>query len=188
MPAISLRQLFLAFLRLGATAYGGPAMMAYLRQESVGRRQWLTEQEFKEGMALCHTIPGATMVQMATYTGYKMRRLPGALVAAVGFVLPAFLLMTGLSAAYFRLGDLPLVRALFHGLAAIVVAIILNACVSLTRIAVHGWQGLLLVALAFAALALRVNLLLVIVGAGLLALILYRGEPTPTAVGKAPAR
>ena len=172
-------RLFLAFLHLGATAYGGPAMMAYLRQECVERRQWLSEQEFKEGMALCHTIPGATMMQMATYTGYKLFDLRGALVAAVGFVLPAFLLMTGLSAAYFTFGDLPLVRALFHGLAAIVVAIILNACVSLTRTAVHGWQGVLLVALAFAALALGVNLLLVILGAGVLALVLYPAEPTP---------
>jgi chromate transporter len=183
-PRISLRMLLLAFLRLGATAYGGPAMMAYLRQECVGKRQWLTEQEFKEGMALCHTIPGATMMQMATYVGYRLRRLPGALVAAVGFVLPAFLLMTGLSAAYFAFGDLPLVRALFHGLAAIVVAIILNACVSLARTAVHGWQGLLLVALAFTALALRVNLLLVLLGAALLALVLFRGEPAPAPAGK----
>jgi len=188
MPVISLQKLFLAFLRLGATAYGGPAMMAYLRQECVGRRQWLTEQGFKEGMALCHTIPGATMVQMATYVGYRLHRLPGALAAAVGFVLPAFLLMTGLSAAYFALGDLPVVRALFQGLAAIVVAIILNACVSLARTAVHGWPGLLLVALAFTALALRVNLLLVLLGAALLALVLYRGEPVPAPAGKGAAR
>jgi chromate transporter len=188
MSDISLRKLFLAFLRLGATAYGGPAMMAYLRQECVGKRQWLTEQEFKEGMALCHTIPGATMMQMTTYIGYRLRALPGAAVAAVGFVLPAFLLMTGLSAAYFTFGDLPLVRALFHGLAAIVVAIILNACVSLTRTTVHGWPGLLLVALAFTALALRVNLLLVLLGAALLALVFFRGEPAPAPPTKGAAR
>jgi chromate transporter len=188
MSDISLRKLFLAFLRLGATAYGGPAMMAYLRQECVGKRQWLTEQEFKEGMALCHTIPGATMMQMTTYIGYRLRVLPGATVAAVGFVLPAFFLMTGLSAAYVAFGNLPLVRALFHGLAAIVVAIILNACVSLTRTAVHGWPGLLLVALAFAALAFRVNLLLVLLGAALLALVLFRGEPAPGPAGKGAGR
>jgi chromate transporter len=184
MPFISLRTLFLAFLRLGATAYGGPAMMAYLRQECVGRRRWLTEQEFKEGMALCHTIPGATMMQLATYMGYRLRRLPGAFMAAVGFVLPAFLLMTGLSAAYFAFGDLPLVRALFHGLGAIVVAIVLNACVSLTRTAVHGWPGLLLMALAFTALALRVNILLVLLGAAVVALVIFRGEATPAPAGK----
>ena len=184
MIQIPLRTLFGAFLSLGATAYGGPAMMAYLRQESVGRRQWVTEQEFKEGMALCQLIPGATMMQMATYIGYRLRGAPGATAVAVGFILPAFLLMTGLSAAYFAFGDLAVVRAVFTGLAAIVVAIILNACVSLSRTAVHGWQGGLLVALAFVALALRVNLLLVLLGAALMALVLFRGEPSPASPGK----
>ena len=102
----------------------------------------------------------------------------------MGFILPAFLLMTGLSAAYFAFGDLAVVRAVFTGLAAIVVAIILNACVSLSRTAVHGWQGGLLVALAFVALALRVNLLLVLLGAALMALVLFRGEPSPASPGK----
>jgi chromate transporter len=184
VPDISLRRLFVAFLRLGATAYGGPAMMAYFRRECVGKWHWLTEQEFKEGMALCQVIPGATMMQMATYMGYRLRGLSGATVAAVAFVLPAFLLMTGLSAAYFAFGELTLVKALFRGLAAIVVAIILNACVSLARTTIHGWPGVILMGLAFAALALRVNLLLVLLGAALLALTLFRGEPTPAPAGK----
>ena len=188
MPDISLRKLFLAFLRLGATAYGGPAMMAYFRQECVGKRHWLTEAEFKEGMALCQVIPGATMMQMATYMGYRLRGLSGATVAAVAFVLPAFLLMTGLSAAYFAFGELALIKALFRGLAALVVAIILNACVSLARTAVHGWPGVLLMALAFTALALRVNLVLVLLGAALLALALFRGEQAPAPAGKGPGR
>jgi len=178
MGNIALFSIFTTFLRLGATAYGGPAMMAPLRAMCVGKRQWLTEQEFKEGMALCQVIPGATMVQMVAYVGYRLRGLPGALMAAMGFILPAFLLMAGLSAAYFHFGDLPLVRALFHGLAAIVVAIVLNASLSLSRTAIHGWQGVLLAAVAFGALALRVNLVLVLLGAALLALVLF---PRPKA-------
>ena len=188
MPDITLGGLFLSFLRLGATAYGGAAMMAYFRQECVGKWHWLTEAEFKEGMALCQVIPGATMMQMATYMGYRLRGLSGATVAAVAFVLPAFLLMTGLSAAYFAFGELALVKALFRGLAALVVAIILNACVSLARTAVHGWPGVLLMALAFTALALRVNLVLVLLEAALLALALFRGEQAPAPAGKGPGR
>ena len=188
MSDLSVSKLFLAFLRLGATAYGGPAMMAYLKGDLVGNRHWLSEQEFKEGMALCQVIPGATMVQMCTYTGYRLRRIQGALAAALGFVLPAFLLMTGLSAAYFTFGELALVKALFRGLGAIVVAIVLNACVSLTRTAVHGWQGVVLAALAFAALALGVNLVLVLAGAALLALALFRGEQMPSPTGKGGAQ
>jgi len=188
MPDIPLARVFMVFLRLGATAYGGPAMMAYLKGDLVGKRRWLSEQEFKEGMALCQVIPGATMVQMCTYTGYRLRGISGALVAALGFVLPAFLLMAGLSASYFSLGELAVVKALFRGLGAIVVAIILNACVSLTRTTLHGWQGALLAVLAFAALAFGVNLVLVLAGAALLALALFRGEAGPSPAGKGGAR
>ncbi len=188
MAEIPLGRVFLAFLRIGTTAYGGPAMMAFLKSDLVGKRRWLSEQEFKEGMALCQVIPGATMVQMCTYTGYRLRGIQGALVAALGFVLPAFLLMTVLSAAYFAFGELALVKALFRGLGAIVVAIILNACVSLIRTTVQGWGGALLAAIAFAALALGVNLALVLLGAALLALVLFRGEELPSAAGRGGTR
>jgi chromate transporter len=188
MSDLSLSRLFLAFLRIGATAYGGPAMMAYLKGDLVGKRRWLSEQEFKEGMALCQVIPGATMVQMCTYTGYRLRGIQGGLAAALGFVLPAFLLMAGLSAAYFAFGELAVVKALFRGLGAIVVAIILNACVSLSRTTLHGWQGALLAALAFAALLLGVNLVLVLAGAALGALALFRGDELPSPAGKGDTR
>lgn len=174
MPDISLGRLFLAFLRLGATAYGGPAMMANLRADLVGRRRWLSEQEFREGMALCQVIPGATMVQMCTYTGHRLRGIWGALLAAVGFVLPAFLTMTVLTSLYFRAGSLPVVQALFRGLGALVVAIVLNACLSLGRTTLQGWQGALLAALALVAMVLRVNFLIVLVGTAALAIPLYR--------------
>jgi chromate transport protein ChrA len=76
----------------------------------------------------------------------------------------------------------------FAGLGAIVVAIILNACVSLGRTVVHGWQGGLIALLAFGALALRVNLLLVLLGAALLALLLYRACASPTAAERSGTR
>ncbi|HSB77221.1 MAG TPA: chromate transporter [Candidatus Methylomirabilis sp.] len=187
MPDISLGRLFLAFLRLGATAYGGPAMMAHLKGDLVGKRRWLSDQEFKEGMALCQVIPGATMVQMCTYTGYRLRSIRGALMAAVGFVLPAFLTMTVLTALYFRAGSLPVVQALFRGLGALVIAIVLNACLTLGRTTLQGWQGVLLAALALVAMLLRVNFLIVLVGAAALAIPLYRyakarGTPGPEAI------
>jgi chromate transporter len=99
-PDISLAGLFLSFLRLGATAYGGPAMMAHLRADVVDQRRWMTAGEFAEGMALCQVIPGATMVQMSTYVGYRLHAVPGAVAAACGFILPSFLAMTTLSALY----------------------------------------------------------------------------------------
>jgi chromate transporter len=174
MPDISLRKLFLSFLRLGATAYGGPAMMAHLKADLVGRRRWLSDQDFKEGMALCQVIPGATMVQMCTYTGYRLCGIQGALAAAIGFVLPAFLAMTLLTALYFHVGSLPVVHALFRGLGALVVAIVLNACLTLGRTTLQGWQGILLATLALLAMILKVNFLVMLLGAALLAIPLYR--------------
>jgi len=181
MSDTGLGRLFLAFLRLGATAYGGPAMMAHLKAEMVGKRRWLSEPEFKEGMALCQVIPGATMVQMCTYTGYRLRGIPGALAAACGFVLPAFFTMTVLTALYFRAGSLPIVQALFRGLGALVVAIVLNACLTLGRTTLQGWQGILLASVALLAMVLKVNFLIVLLGTALLAIPLYRfaGPSTP---------
>ncbi len=176
-------KLFFAFLRLGATAYGGPAMMAYLKGDLVGKRRWLSEQEFKEGMALCQVIPGATMVQMCTYTGNRLRGIPGALLAAIGFVFPAFVSMTVLTALYFYAGSLPVVRSLFRGLGALVVAIVLNACLTLGRTTLQGWQGFLLAALALLAMAFKVNFLVVLVGTAVLAIPLYRYMGAGTAPG-----
>jgi chromate transporter len=158
-------------------------MMAYLKSDLVGKRRWLSEPEFKEGMALCQVIPGATMVQMCTYTGYRLRGIPGALAAAVGFILPAFLTMTVLTALYFRAGSFPIVQALFRGLGALVVAIVLNACLTLGRTTLQGWQSILQAALALVAMVLKVNFLFVLVGTAVLAIPLYRfAEPsTPPA-------
>jgi len=186
MLPVTLSQLFGRFLRLGATAYGGPAMTGYLREQVVERAGWLSEQEFRDGMALCQITPGATMVHMATYVGYRLRRLPGATIATVGFVLPSFLLMAGLSVAYFTFGDLSPVRAVFRGLAAVVVAIILNACRGLAKPFLTGGVSLLLAGLAFLALLLGASILLVLVGAALLGILAALAAPEHQPVSEEP--
>ena len=157
-------------------------MMAHFRADLVERRSWMAAKDFTEGMALCQVIPGATMVQMSTYVGYRLRGAPGALVAALGFVLPSFLAMTLLSGLYFHSASLPVIQALFKGLGALVTAIVLVACVKLARTTVHGWPGVLIATLALVALLLRVNVLLVLAGAAALAVPLYavsaRRQPT----------
>ncbi len=183
MPELTLARVFLAFLRLGATAYGGPAMMAYLKSDLVGKRRWLSEQEFKEGVALCQVLPGATMVQMCTYAGYRRRGIIGALVAASGFVLPAFLAMTVLAALYFHTGALPMVQGLFRGLGALVVAIVLNACLTLGRTTLRGWQDVLLAVLALVAMLCKVNYLVVLLATAALAIPLHRFTRTAGITG-----
>jgi chromate transporter len=91
-----------AFLHLGLTAFGGLAMVDPIRKMTVDRQGWLPQEDFLDGLALCQMLPGATVVQLGTYIGYRLRRVAGALIAAASFILPAFLMMLGLSFLYFR--------------------------------------------------------------------------------------
>ena len=112
----SLRRLFGSFLRMGITAFGGPAMIAYIRKMAVVQKKWLDAESFQDGVALCQTIPGATVMQMAAYIGLRVRGVRGAVVSYIGFGLPAFLLMLVLSFAYARAHTLPAVVSVFSGL------------------------------------------------------------------------
>ena len=99
---LSLTALFVRVLKLGATAYGGPGMISHIKEMAVKEKGWIKEGEFMSGVALCQLIPGATMVQIVTYIGYRIRGVWGALTAAVAFVLPAFIALLVLSAIYFE--------------------------------------------------------------------------------------
>ena len=166
-PAPSLPNLFLAFLRLGATAFGGPAMVAYIKELAVVRRRWLDDTSFQTGVALCQTIPGATAMQVAAYVGLRARGLPGSLSTYLGFGLPAFCLMVGLTVVYQQVQNLPATIALFGGLRPVVVAIIANAAWSFGRNSVNTWRAALLAGAAAVALVFSVNPFLVILGCGL---------------------
>src|SRR5512136_124295 len=144
----SLASVFLAFLRLGVTAFGGPAMVAYIRKMAVERKHWLEGEIFDDGVALCQAIPGATAMQVAAYTGLRIRGISGALAAFAGFGLPAFLLMMGLSALYVSTSALPPVKALFLALQAIVVALVAYATVSFGLTSLKRWIHVLLAGIA----------------------------------------
>jgi chromate transporter len=109
----SLLFIFTRVFKVGATAYGGPGMIAQIKEAAVKRYGWVTEEMFMRGVALCQLVPGATMVQIVTYIGYRLRGIPGALTAAVAFVLPAFIALLALSALYFRFHSLWFIQALF---------------------------------------------------------------------------
>ena len=89
----SIAELFISFLRLGLTAFGGPSMVAYIRTMAVEKKGWLDAETFSNGVALCQTIPGATAMQTAAYVGLKTCGVIGAGASFIGFGLPAFLLM-----------------------------------------------------------------------------------------------
>jgi len=169
---IPLGLLFMRFLGLGATAYGGPAMINQIKETTVRKSGWIKEEEFMRGVALCQLIPGATMVQIVTYVGYRIRGIWGALTAAVAFVLPAFIALLVLSAIYFKYHSLWFIQALFKGLGAIVVAIILNACITFGRSVLKDWKVILIAVLSFFAFFLQWNFVLIFVFAAVAGLLL----------------
>src|SRR5512136_2554757 len=175
----SLTSLFLKVLKLGATAYGGPAMIAHIKEAAVNRYAWVKEGEFMRGVALCQLIPGATMVQIVTYIGYRVRGIWGAFTAAVAFVLPAFVALLILSAIYFKYHSLWFIQALFKGLGAIVVAIILNACITFGRSVLKDWKVILIAALSFFAFFFQWNFVLIFVLAAVAGFVL-RPKIPPT--------
>ena len=110
----SLSTIFLSFFRLGVTAFGGPAMVAYIKEVAVTRRNWLDEERLKDGVALCQTIPGATAMQTAAYVGLTAKGIAGAFASFVGFGLPAFILMLILSSFYARYHEVPRIISVFN--------------------------------------------------------------------------
>ena len=176
---VPLRTIFLAFLQIGFTAYG-MAILQKLRALVI-RRGWLTEEETSEGLAMVQLYPGPIMVDFTAYVGYRLRGVPGALVATLGFVLPAFVLVTALSAAYFAGGELPWVHKLFLGLEALVIGVLANVTLSLGQQAIKGRIELFIAVAAFIALLFKVNAILVpLVALGVGALVISRpGAASP---------
>jgi len=163
----SLLQLFLSFLRLGLTAFGGPSMVAYIRKMAVEQKNWLDAETFNDGVALCQTIPGATAMQTAAYVGLQTRGVIGAGASFIGFGLPAFLLMMGFAALYTYANNLSIVISTFSGLQAIIVAIIANAAVSFGKNTLKNWKSWVIAGAAAALFGMNVNPILVIIMAAI---------------------
>lgn len=120
-------ELFFAFFRLGLTAFGGPAMVAYIRDLAIKKNHWLSEESFKQGVAICQIIPGATAMQVAAYVGLRSGGPLCAILSYVGFGLPAFLLMVVLAAFYQNTHDQVAFVSIFLGLQVVVIAMVANA-------------------------------------------------------------
>ena len=160
-------------------------MVAYIRDLAVKKEQWLSQESFVDGAALCQSIPGATAMQTAAYVGLRAGGPLGALVAFVGFGLPAFVLMVGLSAAYRAGHDLRPVLAAFHGLHVIVIAVIANSAFNFGRGSIKNWREVILAAGAAAFLVFHGSPIIAIVASAALSLLLYHGVNLPAKQARA---
>ena len=139
--------------KLGFVSFGGPAgQIAILHREVVEHRHWLDEREFTRALNFCMLLPGPEALQLAIFLGWKMHGIRGGLVAGLGFILPAVLLLFALSYVYVAHGSLPWVSALLYGLKAAVVALVLQALVHIARRAVKSSLHVVLAAASFVAL------------------------------------
>lgn len=173
---LTARSFFVSFLRLGLTAFGGPAMIAQIKELSVNRRQWMDEAAFKNGVALCQSIPGATAMQMAAYVGLRSGGLAGALASYIGFGLPAFFLMLILTVLYARFGELPVFTSVFNGLQVIVVALIVNATYSFGKDMSKNYRQILIVLSSALLFWAGTSPFLVIIGATAIGIVLFKKE------------
>jgi chromate transporter len=123
------------FLRLGTFGFGGPiALAGHMQQDLVDDRHWISKQDYLEGLALAQLAPGPLAAQLAIYLGYVRNGILGATAVAIAFVLPSFLMVLALSAAYVRYGGLSWMQAIFYGIGASVIAIIARSAYKLTKL------------------------------------------------------
>jgi chromate transporter len=126
--AISLREAFLFWLKLGFISFGGPAgQISIMHQELVERRRWISERRFLHALNYCMLLPGPEAQQLATYIGWLMHRTWGGLIAGALFVLPSLFILIGLSWVYIAFGEVPAVAGLFYGIKPAVTAIVVQA-------------------------------------------------------------
>ncbi len=168
----SLKELALLFLRLGTTAFGGPAAhIAMMHTEVVVKRRWLSEQEFLDMLGAVNLIPGPNATEMAIHVGHARRGWLGLLVSGTCFIVPAAIMVSLISWAYVRYRQLPQTAAVFYGVKPVVVAVVLQALITLGRKAVRTPLLAICGLIATAMALLEVNELLILFGAGSLLLL-----------------
>src|SRR5437763_391844 len=129
----SLWQIVLYMTRLGTTGFGGPvALVGYMRRDLVEQRKWISEADYKEGLTLAQLMPGPLAAQLAIYLGYVHYGIAGATLVGVAFVLPSFIMVVALGAAYVAYGGLTWMQGVFYGVGAAVIGIIALSAYKLT--------------------------------------------------------
>jgi len=154
-------------------------MVAYIGRLAVKEKRWLSEEDFRQGVALCQALPGATAMQCAAYVGLRARRLRGAITAYAGFGLLAFFLMLALSIAYRRAANLEAVTSRLAGLRGLAVSMVAFAAWEFGRSSLKGFREVLIAGLSAAVFSSGASPPLAIIGAGLLGSVLLRGPAAP---------
>lgn len=181
MSAPRIAELTRVFLKIGFLSFGGPAaQIALMQRELVDERPWLTERQFLNAVGFCMLLPGPEAMQIATYCGWKLSGVRGGLIAGGLFVLPGAAIVLLLAAAYASYGEIPLVRAVFLGVQAAVVAIVLQALLRLANKTLKLPSHWLIAGLSFLAIyVFALPFPLIILAAGLWGAFAATGAAPP---------
>ncbi|MDB4957919.1 MAG: Chromate transport protein ChrA [Myxococcales bacterium] len=162
-----LRELAWLFLKLGTTAFGGPAAhIAMMEDEVVRRRQWMTRERFLDLLGATNLIPGPNSTEMAIHIGHARRGWSGLVLAGVCFIMPAVVIVSMIAWAYVRYGTLPAVEGVLYGVKPVIIAIVVQALWGLGKTAAKNRWLVILGVAALAACLAGVNELLVLLVAG----------------------
>jgi chromate transporter len=168
--SMRVREVLLFFLKLGFTAFGGPAAhIALMHDEVVLRRKWVTDQEFLDYIGAINLIPGPNSTQLAIYLGYTRAGWAGLVLAGVCFILPAMLIVMALAWAYVQYGALPQVNALLYGIKPVVIAVIAQALWNLRK-GIKNWLAALLAFAVVVLYLLNANVIALLGAGGLVML------------------
>ena len=179
-------QAFRFWLRLGLISFGGPAgQIAIMHDELVERRRWISERRFLHALNFCMALPGPEAQQLASYVGYSMYGVRGAIAAGGLFVLPAFVLLCVLSGIYVEYGEVAAVAGVVRGLGAAVIALVAAAVLRVGGRVIHTPAALVLAAAAFGLIVAGVPFPLILAAAALVGYL--AGTRRPELLGKAPS-
>lgn len=185
-PRAAVREVAALFLRLGATAFGGPAgHTALMRDEAVGRRKWLTDEEFLDLVGACNLIPGPNSTELAAHLGYRVAGWPGLVAAGAAFILPAALIVAAVAWAYVAFGALPPVAGVLYGVKPVVIAVVAQAVWHLGRACLKTRTLATVGAADLALAAAGVHELAVLFGTGVAVAALRTARPPAAALGVA---
>ncbi len=174
---IPVRELVRYFLRLGALGFGGPAaLVGQMEHDLVEDRKWVSREEFREGVAICQSLPGPLAIQVGIFISYLRGGFWGAWAGGWAFILPNFVIVASLGALFVHSGDLPPVRAIFYGVSPAVIALIVYSCYRLTKLGMEDrLQWVIAAACLAVTVALRAEIVVLFIGSGIIGILYYGG-------------
>jgi chromate transporter len=168
-PTVSIAELTRTFAKIGCLSFGGPAaQIALMHREILDERKWVSEPDYLRALSFCMLLPGPEAMQLATWIGWRLHGVTGGLIAGSLFVVPGALVVLALSLVYATFGEVPVVAALFTGIQAAVIAIVVEALIRVSRRALKSREAYVIAVAAFLGLfVLDLPFPVIILAAGL---------------------